>query len=95
MLAFSIFAVLLVAVFAILCMVILLAPDHYLTARRAVTCPETRQPEKVKIAIGDRIWSLLRGKEDLHLAACSRWPDRQKCGEECLLQVASAAPRPW
>lgn len=87
MLTFSVLAMILVALFAILSMVVLLAPDHFLTAHRTVICPENRQSAEVTIAIGDRIRSLLRGRENLHLEACSRRQNRQECGEECLLQV--------
>ena len=87
MLVLSVLAVSAVGLFAIVCLIVLLAPDRFLTARRVLTCPETSQSVAVRLAIGDRIRSLLAGRERLRIRACSRWPEREACGQECLLQV--------
>jgi hypothetical protein len=83
----SLYAVFMVALFAIACLFVLLMPDRFLRSRRALTCPETGQPARVKIALGDRIRTLLAGKERVHLSDCARWPERRTCSQECLLQV--------
>ena len=47
---------------------------------RLVTCPENLEPAAVKLAlIGPT-----------HLSACSRWPEMEGCGQECLSQILSA-----
>jgi hypothetical protein len=83
----SVAAVSAVGLFGIVSLIVLLAPDRFLAARRTLICPETRQPAAVRLAIGERIRSLLAGRERLRVRTCSRWPERQGCGEECLLQV--------
>lgn len=55
---------------------------------RVLTCPETLQPAAVKVAAFDAAkWFAVSGEADLHLASCSRWPEKAGCGEECLAQV--------
>jgi hypothetical protein len=56
-----------------------------LRGKRLVECPETKAPAAVDIravraAIGQR----------LDLSACSRWPERQSCGRDCLAQIERA-----
>jgi hypothetical protein len=56
-----------------------------LRGTRLVECPETKAPAAVDIqagraAIGQR----------LDLSGCSRWPERQSCGRECLAQIERA-----
>jgi len=52
-----------------------------------VTCPETGQPVGVKVEGKSAAISTLVGKDVLHLSDCSRWPERQDCGQECLHQI--------
>ena len=87
MLGMTLFVLLLIVGFAFLCVWFLLQPDGYLSSQRVITCPETRQSAAVKLDIGYRIRTLLRGRELLQLKSCSRWPERQACDQECLLQV--------
>ncbi len=57
---------------------------------RVVTCPETQHP--VGVALDARHASLTApGKPAaLRLSACSRWPERAGCGQECLSQIAAS-----
>jgi hypothetical protein len=87
MLGMTVFVLLLIVGFVLLCIWFLLQPDGFLSSQRFVTCPETQQSAAVKIDIGYRIRTLLGGRERLQLKSCSRWPERQPCGQECLLQV--------
>jgi hypothetical protein len=87
MLGMSIFLIFLGVLFFCICVLILLKPGDYFAARRLLTCPETRHAASVKIDVRHRLLTLLRGQEKLRLASCSRWPGRQPCGEECLLQI--------
>jgi hypothetical protein len=60
---------------------------------RVVTCPETGRPAAVEVdALHAAAGRASAGRPLLHLASCSRWPERQGCGQECLAQV-EAAPR--
>lgn len=53
------------------------------------TCPETRKPACVKVAAADAARSSLAGRPKIHLSECSRWPERQNCGQECLSQLGA------
>ena len=57
---------------------------------RVVLCPETRQPAGVGLKRFHAAAESLFGKHDLELAKCTRWPERQGCGQECLKQIESA-----
>lgn len=55
--------------------------------QRLVTCPETSKPAAVEIAAGEAAAGAFLSEPTLHLKECSRWPERQSCGEECLQQI--------
>jgi hypothetical protein len=87
MLGVTILVLLFAVCFAFICFRIVLPADGYLTSHRMLTCPETGQPARVQLDIGYRLRTLLGGHERLRLQSCARWPERQICGQECLLQV--------
>lgn len=65
----------------------------YLTYRgtRVVTCPETGKPAAVEVdAVHAAAGQASSGSPMLHLASCSRWPEREGCGQECLAQIEAA-----
>jgi hypothetical protein len=53
------------------------------------TCPETGKAACVKVAAVDAARSSLTGRPKIHLSECSRWPERQGCGQECLSQLGA------
>jgi hypothetical protein len=55
--------------------------------QRLVTCPETKQPAAVRVAAGPVAVEATVRKPHLRLSECSRWPERQGCGQDCLSQV--------
>jgi hypothetical protein len=58
---------------------------------RVVTCPETGRPAAVEVdAVHAALSRASAGGPLLHLASCSRWPERQGCGQDCLAQVEAA-----
>lgn len=58
---------------------------------RVITCPENLQPAAVKVnAVRAAQWSALSGDTPLRLSACSRWPEKEGCGQECLAQVEAS-----
>jgi len=54
-----------------------------------VRCPETGKTAAVKVAAGDAARSALLEHGEIHLKECSRWPERQSCGQDCLSQVGA------
>src|SRR5947207_5168516 len=51
------------------------------------TCPESGKAVCVKVAAVDAARSSLVGRPKIHLSQCSRWPERQNCGQQCLTQI--------
>ena len=54
---------------------------------RVIICPETGKQAMVELDIRRAAISSLMGQTDLRLENCWRWPIKQDCGQECLLQL--------
>jgi hypothetical protein len=52
-----------------------------------VVCPETGSSEEVELHAAHAALSGFIGEPRLRLTQCSRWPDRQGCGQACLKQI--------
>jgi hypothetical protein len=60
---------------------------------RIVTCPETKKPAIVEV---DWLYTSLTstvGVPDIRLQECSRWPLKEQCGQECLMNLDVAPER--
>jgi hypothetical protein len=57
---------------------------------RVVTCPETKQFAAVEVDAPHAAVSQLFANPVLRLSDCSRWPERENCGQECLRQIEAA-----
>ena len=57
---------------------------------RLVTCPETAKPAAVEVDANHAALRGVIGKLNLQLKSCSRWPERQGCEQECLVQIEAA-----
>lgn len=58
--------------------------------QRLVTCPENKKTAAVEVgAVGGAVRALVQ-PEDLRLSKCSRWPEMEDCGQECLSQIQEA-----
>ncbi len=55
--------------------------------KRVITCPETRKAAAVHVNATNAARKAIFGKSYVRLDQCSRWPERQNCGQECLSQV--------
>jgi hypothetical protein len=55
--------------------------------KRLVMCPETKEPAAVDVAAGEAALGAFLDEPTLRLNECSRWPERQDCGQDCLSQV--------
>ena len=58
--------------------------------KRLVSCPETHKPAAVRVGAGKVALKAFVGNEQLRLRECSRWPEREACGQECLAQIQEA-----
>jgi hypothetical protein len=76
----------------VLCCVLRPAVAAYLKFRgtRVITCPETRAAAAVEVDARHAAAAATLGTPGLRLTSCSRWPERQGCGQECLKQVEAA-----
>lgn len=64
---------------------------HY-RGSRAVTCPETHAQVAVNLNALQAAAARLRGVEDLRIEACTHWPERSNCDQQCLPQALRTAP---
>jgi hypothetical protein len=85
---------LLVGVFLILLLPALWGEQTYRTYRdgRTVNCPETHAPVSVRFNALRAAWTSLLGPPKLRLAACTRWPERADCGQDCIPDARQAKP---
>jgi hypothetical protein len=54
---------------------------------RIVTCPETEKSVAVELDARHAAITRLFGTPELRLENCSRWPERQNCPQDCILQI--------
>lgn len=83
------FLVVAIVVLAFLCIVVTYAVRAYIRFRgkRLVTCPETKKVVAVDVNAKHAALTIGRGIPDLRLTSCTRWPERQDCGQECVEQI--------
>jgi len=57
---------------------------------RVVTCPENGSVAAVEVDARHAAATAFRRQPELRLAACSRWPEKAGCGQDCLRQIEAA-----
>jgi len=57
---------------------------------RVITCPQNLRPAGVHVDERHAAFSALKGAPRLQLSACSRWPEKQGCGQQCLEQIEAS-----
>ena len=55
-----------------------------------VTCPENGRKAGVEVNASHAALAGLFGGTSLRLDSCSRWPEREGCGQECLSQIEAS-----
>jgi hypothetical protein len=60
---------------------------------RIVTCPETKKPAIVEVDSLHASLTSTVGLADIRLKDCSRWPIKEQCGQECLMDLDVAPER--
>ena len=63
---------------------------YKLRGKRLVTCPETQKAAAVDLDAVHLARDAAFGRPHLRLSECSRWPERQGCGQDCLKQIEAA-----
>ena len=58
--------------------------------RMVVTCPETDRTVGVDVDARHAAITCAVGRGSLRLTDCTRWPERQGCGQECLSQIEAS-----
>lgn len=58
--------------------------------KRAIACPENHLPAGVRIDAAHAAKTAAFGAPDLRLAQCSRWPEKEDCGQDCIFQIERA-----
>ncbi len=59
--------------------------------KRVITCPDDQSPRTVELDAKHAALTAFGASPDLRLSSCSRWPEKQDCGQECLRQIESSA----
>jgi len=54
---------------------------------RVITCPETGRAAAVEVDRKHAAATAAVGETELRLTSCSRWPEREGCGQDCLTQI--------
>jgi len=54
---------------------------------RIVTCPETEEHVAVEADALHAATGAVKGRHQVRLRDCTRWPERQDCGQECLAEL--------
>jgi hypothetical protein len=88
----EVYLLILIAGFLALYLIAPAMAGNYLKYRgkRVIICPETRKPAGVVVQAAHAALTSAGSAPELRLKSCSRWPERQDCGQECLLQVELA-----
>jgi hypothetical protein len=81
-----------IVAFAFVCVVATYALRAYIRFRgkRLVTCPETKKVVAVEVEATHAAMTIGQGIPELRLKSCTRWPERQDCGQECVEQIELA-----
>ena len=61
---------------------------------RLVACPENQQSAVVRIDTQHAVATGMHGHADVRLCDCTRWPERENCGQPCLPQAVEAGYKP-
>jgi len=58
--------------------------------KRVITCPETNEPQTVEVDAKHAALTAFGSSPELRLSSCTRWPERQDCGQDCLKQIENS-----
>jgi len=55
--------------------------------KKSVRCPENDQPATIEVAAKYAATTAGIGRPVVKLVRCSRWPEHEECGQECVKQI--------
>jgi hypothetical protein len=55
--------------------------------QRLVTCPDNQATVAVNVGAGQAAWRSFLSDSQIDLKSCTRWPEKQDCGQDCLSQI--------
>lgn len=58
-----------------------------LSGSRVIICPETGKQAMIEVDARRAALTSLVGRADIRLETCWRWPLREDCGQQCMLQL--------
>jgi hypothetical protein len=61
---------------------------------KSLPCPETGQPANVQVDAGRAARAAIFGRVRLAVQNCSRWPERDGCGQSCVAPLVDAPVPP-
>ena len=59
--------------------------------KRIVSCPENHTAAAVEVSVAKAALESTVDEPFLSLSKCSRWPEREHCGQACLAQIEEAS----
>ncbi len=59
------------------------------SAARCVRCPDAQKPVTVRLDPWYAVKMHALGNPELRLQACTEWPGRRECSQQCLVQIAT------
>lgn len=62
----------------------------HMRGTRLITCPETHAPAAVELDVKHALVTGAAGFAEYRLRDCSRWPEREGCGQMCLSEIEEA-----
>jgi hypothetical protein len=89
----SLIAIIIIAAALRVCIRWLVRSSSRYRGTRIVTCPETKKPTIVEVDALHASLTSAVGLPDIRLKDCTRWPIKEQCGQECLMDLDVAPER--
>lgn len=86
----QLFIILLIGTVFVIYAVLAIAAYVRMRGTRIVVCPETEHAAAVTVDAPHAALSAVYEREDIQLAGCSRWPERENCNQACTGQILVA-----
>jgi hypothetical protein len=86
----TLFIILLIGAVAAIYAALAITAFVRMRGQRIIVCPETHRAAAVTVDAAHAALSAVYEREDVRLATCSRWPERQNCDQACTGQITVA-----